>query len=585
MRGNKWNRLLHTRVNIAILVVLLAQFYFGSIEQVKAADDDSNSTVIITEQEIKDLQAHTMADILNTIPGIAAGSSSVSIHGNYKVKVFVDGRPLNDPTSSHGGIKWDLVTPDQVSQIEILLGKGGVRYGQNASGGVILVSTKSGNRLSGNVKTYAGSNNLFYGNTNMQLTSGPWSTEVNGGYETTDGYKVNNDKTRWQTGARLGYIFHDQFNISLSCDYLEDKRGFSGYPDYPTPYSRRESSMGTYVLQADIHAVNSKTFLIQGNKHNSDISRDLDKTIRVNDFGQELNSEFKTENWGTVNYGGAFYWSAVSGSAFDDQNENTTSAYVMDTMTLNRLPLTLAFGLRANINSGFDNALNPEAKATYKAKDWRITLAYSRTNNTPSFYQRYNETSSTRPNPDLTMEVADNYSLSFSTMLSKTMGGSATLVYNQLTDRITYVTNAIGGGQYQNFGKVTYTGGDLSLNWTPLDKVKVKASYTYMNAKDKGTGLFLSAKPEHKARLNLNYRPMKSLSMVLVIKATSEAYRNRANTRSVAGYTLADLKAEYDFGRFSLFGEVNNLTDKTYYYTDGLLAPPRAFFAGINLKI
>ena len=584
MNQSKWSQLNHNRPNLTILA-LLTLFCFAYIEQVEAAADNSDGTVIITEQEIKDTQAHTMADILNTIPGVAAGSSSVSIHGNYKVKAFVDGRSLNDPTSSHGGIKWDLVTPDQVSQIEILLGKGGVRYGQDASGGVILITTKSGNKLSGNIKTYAGNNNLFYSNANVQLTSGAWSTEVSGGYETTDGYKVNNDKTRWRTGAKLGYRFHEQFNISLSGDYLEDDRGFSGYPNYPTPFSRQESSMGTCVLQADIYNINSKTFFNQGKKESSDVSRDLDKTITVNDLGQELNTFYESDNWGTLDYGAAYYWSNASGSSFDDQDENTFSAYAMETLSLARLPLTLAFGLRTNINSGFDNALNPEAKATYKAKDWRSTLAYSRTNNTPSFYQRYNETSSTSPNPDLTMEIADNYSLSFSTMLSKTMGGSATLFYNQLTDRITYVTGDTGIGQYQNFGKVTYTGGDLSINWAPLNEVKVTASYTYMNAKDKNTDLFLPAKPKHKARLNLIWRPMEPLSMVLVIKATSKAYRNTANTRSVAGYTLADFKAGYDFGSFSLFGEVNNLTDKTYYYTDGLLAPPRAWFVGVNMKI
>jgi iron complex outermembrane receptor protein len=73
--------------------------------------------------------------------------------------------------------------------------------------------------------------------------------------------------------------------------------------------------------------------------------------------------------------------------------------------------------------------------------------------------------------------------------------------------------------------------------------------------------------------------------MALVVKSTSKAYRNRSNTWSVAGYTLIDFKAKYDFGRFSLFGELNNLTDKTYYYTDGLLAPPRGWFIGANLKM
>jgi len=62
----------------------------------------------------------------------------------------------------------------------------------------------------------------------------------------------------------------------------------------------------------------------------------LDKTIKVNDFGQELNAHLKTESGGTINYGGAFYWSDASDSAFDDQDENSFSAYIMENFPLNR---------------------------------------------------------------------------------------------------------------------------------------------------------------------------------------------------------------------------------------------------------
>ena len=566
-------------------IILLFLALLSPVGQVEAVAKSDSDTVVITEKEIASIQAHTMADILNTIPGVAAGSSSVGIHGNYKVKVFVDGRPLNDPTSNHGGVKWDMVTPDQVKQIEILLGKGGVRYGQDASGGVILITTISGGKLTGNVKTYAGRNDLFYSNANVQQTSGAWFTGMSGGYETTDGYKVNNDKTRWHTGAKLGYTFHEQAHVSVSGDYLEDERGYSGLPDHATPFSRNESSMSSWVLQADLHGVNSKTFFNQGKKHSSDISRGLDKTIRVNDFGQEIDSNLQTTGWGAVTYGGALYWSDTTGSSFADQDENTLSAYIMDNLTMETLPVSLMLGLRVNINSGFDNAFNPEAKVTWKEGKRRTTLTYNRTNNTPSFYQRYNETSSTQPNPHLTMEIADNFSLSFAAMLSRTFGGSATLFYNLLTDRITYITGNDGIGQYQNFGRVSYAGGDLSLDWHPLPEIKVRANYTYLEARNKDTNLFLPAKPKHKVRLNLTYQPMEPLSLVLVINTTSKAYRNPGNTRFVAGYTRADCKAEYDFGRFTLFGEVNNLLDKTYYYSDGNLASPRTWFAGVNLKI
>lgn len=551
------------------------------VKTVYAAHD----TVIITAEEVEALQAHTIADILNSVPGLSAGSSSVSIHGNSKVKVYADGRRLNDPTSSHGGINWDLISPVDIEKIEILRGKGGVRYGQDASGGVILITTKGDGRVSGNLKSFAGSQGRFHSNANLQMVSGPLQAGVRGGYETTDGYLVNNDKERWQLGTKLGYAFHEQTQISFSADYTEDKRGYAGYPDFPTPFSRGESSMQAYSMQTEHYEVKNKTFLNIGEKNNSDISSGLDKTIEVVDFGEEIDTSFATENWGELNYGGGFYWSRATGTDFSDQDETSFSIYLIDSYALKQTPISLSLGLRANINEVFDDALNPEIKLTYKKKSWKTTISYSRTNNTPSFYQRYNETSSTLPNPNLGMETADNYSLALFSMLSQSLNGSVTLFHNRLTDRITYTYDNNGTGQYQNVGSATYSGGDVSLTWTPLANISCKANYTYLAAKDEDTGNSLPSKPKHEGQINLIYKPIAPLSVVLVGRASSNAYRNRSNTTTVPGFFTTDLKIEYNFEHFSLFTELTNILDKNYYYADGMLAPPLAWFAGINMRI
>lgn len=69
---------------------------------------DEGDTIVLTAEEIAAMKALKIGDILNNVPGVKAGDSSVSIHGSSKVKVFVDGRPINDPTSSHGGVNWQI---------------------------------------------------------------------------------------------------------------------------------------------------------------------------------------------------------------------------------------------------------------------------------------------------------------------------------------------------------------------------------------------------------------------------------------------------------------------------------------------
>ena len=545
--------------------------------------DDQSDTIVLTQEDIQAVQALKMADILNNVPGVKAGDTSVSIHGSYKVKVYVDGRPINDPASAHGGVKWDMVSPDDVVRIEILRGKGGLAYGQDASGGVILVTTRKVSKLSGYVKTYGGNHDSKNANGAVSTALGKFSVGINGGYETTDGYKVNNDKERYQAGFKLGFTPTLNNDFTFTADYLEDERGLSGQPAYPTPFSRKKTRNTSFALQGNLSDVKSSTYYNTGWNHNTDVSRGLDKILDAGSFGQDITTVFRTLKDNDLNCGLGFTWEHADGTGFDDQEEHSVSLFAAQTFSLPKYNLNFTAGLRGSTHSEFDDAINPEIKLVYKQPAWRITAAYSRTQNTPSFYQRYNETSSTIPNPDLDMEQADNYSLSLFAKSKKGVAVSVSGFYNLLTDRITYVTTG-GIGQYQNFGDVLYAGGDMSFSWKMCSSFKTKGAYTYLRVKDRETDLWVPGKAEHVANLTLYWQPLGRLSVVTVGKYSSKVYRNKSNTTSVPSYTIADMRVEYGIKKVSLFGEVTNFFDKTYYYADGLLAKPRTWLAGINWR-
>ncbi|MGD9157794.1 MAG: TonB-dependent receptor [Desulfobacteraceae bacterium] len=565
------------------IIFLIVGFSIISSSIVQA--DEKNDSIVITAEDIKALNAHDMADVLNNVPGVTAGSSSVNIHGSSKVKVLVDGRPINDPTSSHGGINWDLVSPLEVERIEILRGKGGLRYGQDASGGVIIITTKRAKRLTGNVKTYGGNNETFYGYSNLQMVSGKLTAGITGGYETTDGYKINNDKERYQAGLKLAYTFDDQKSISFIGDYLKDKRGSSGLPAYPTPFSRKKNSNTNLSMRINYNRFTSTTSYNDGRKHNDDISRDIDQDLHVTEWEEDLVGTFNTGDLGELTVGYGFLLAKASGTNFSDQQEKTFSAFASQSFQWPDSPFSLGLGIRANINSAFENAYNPEIKMTYKKEKWHVTLTYGSVNNTPSFYQRFDRTSSKNPNPDLDMETSNNYSLALFVEPAKLISFNLSLFHNRLSDRITYLMGNDGMSQYQNVGLVTYTGGDLAFSWQFHDSIKFKGSYTYLEAKDDETGLWLACKAKHSATANIYWKPLKALSIVASGKYSSKVYRNKSNTISVPEYTVADLRAEYAFRRLSIFGEIENIFDKTYYYGDGLLAPTRCWIIGLNWKI
>jgi iron complex outermembrane receptor protein len=183
------------------------------------------------------------------------------------------------------------------------------------------------------------------------------------------------------------------------------------------------------------------------------------------------------------------------------------------------------------------------------------------------------------------MEQAENYSLAFFTKLKPFFSISLTGFYNLLTDRITYITGDNGVGQYQNFGEVLYSGFDTALSWKIHPLVNTKTSYTYLEVKDQETGLWIPGHAPHRATLNLYLQPLPPLFLVVTGKYAAKVYRDRRNTRNVPEYALCDLRADYAFKRFSLFGEVKNLFDKTYYYADGLLGPPQTWLIGMNWRL
>ncbi len=547
--------------------------------------------IVITADEIKKMNVRKISDVLNQVSGIKAGDTSVSIRGSYKVKVLLDGRPINDPTSSHGFVKFDLVSIETVEKIEIYKGKGALKYGDDASGGIILITTGKIDTLHGNVKSYRGNYDTSSYSGNCRVREGDFGVALSSGYDYTKGYQDNGDRKKKRVGGKLEYTPGNEFSLALSADYLKDDRGLSGRPEYPTPHSRKKSEMFSYALIAKVKEIASETFYNKAENKNRDPDRTVDNTITVKKFGEDISTSFAYGKWGTINCGAAFRWGEAESSRFATQNEHSVSMFATDAVSFETLPVTLSFGLRGSVYSEFDNTVNPEAKISYKKDKWSLSFIYSRTNNIPSFYQRYDKTATKEPNPGLDMEIADNFSLSFFTEISPRLSFGTSLFNNRITDRIAYVLGDSGIGRYENFGEVTYKGGDIFLNVKIMENLSLKTTYSYLKAINEDTGLWLTAKPRHRIYADFSFSPVEDFSIILNLKYESRQYTRSDNKDSVSERTIGNIRIEYSpvlaedrFGQVEFFGEVRNIGDKTYLYGDGWLAPPRTWICGLNYK-
>ena len=549
-----------------------------------AAPALAEESIRFTREDIARMKVNRIADVLNQAPGVSAGDSTVGIHGSYKVKVLVDGRPINDPGSAHGAINWSVVSLESIESIEILPGRGGVRYGQDASGGVILISTSAGNTFSGQVKAWGGNFDSWFADAQAQAKSGRWSVEGGAQARTTHSYMENNDLTRTRGGLGLGYGPDERHQLGLRADRVHDHLGNPGQPEWPTPHSRK-SGDGTLLSARLVYGDwNLSTFYNQSEEERRDFSRSLRQDLEVEELGQDVGWTLATGDWGNLSLGASGRLNRGEGSDFARRREQNGAIFAAQSLGREGSPWLLTLGARAFGSDTFDSGLNPEIRLEYKKPAWSLALGYNRAGNLPTLRQRYARSSSTEPNPDLDMETADNRLLALSLNPDKRLSLRFSLFDNRIEDRITYQSIGRGMGQYVNYGSVSYRGGDCALNWQPLDGLTLKASYTYLDAENRDTGFKLPAKAAHVARGDVFWQATDKLLAVLSAKYSSKVYLDGANEEEVDGYTLVDLRAEYDFGKAALFAEINNLANTTWLYADGLLGPPRTWLVGLRYR-
>ncbi|MGR3219175.1 MAG: TonB-dependent receptor plug domain-containing protein [Candidatus Anammoxibacter sp.] len=114
---------------------------------------------VITAEEIENIGARTLTDILMIVPGfnvIKDASFGVKQFGargirraDEKIKVLVDGHSLNMPFNGSAATFFDDLSLKNVKRIEIIRGPGSALYGANAFLAVINIITKDADDIDG----------------------------------------------------------------------------------------------------------------------------------------------------------------------------------------------------------------------------------------------------------------------------------------------------------------------------------------------------------------------------------------------------------------------------------------------------
>jgi vitamin B12 transporter len=194
----------------------------------------AENTTVITSSEIEALNAHTLIDILSTIPGIqlenqigSANAVYSRIQGsNYShVLVLLDGIPYNNLGDNYSDI--GQIPARIIDRVEIVKGAASSAWGQ-ALGGVINIITKSPDTD----RKFGGIAIAAHGERNSNDVGGELTGTINrfgyyfsGGYLGSNGFRPNTDFNSSNAHAKFSLDLPDQGRIGFLLNYVRHDRG------------------------------------------------------------------------------------------------------------------------------------------------------------------------------------------------------------------------------------------------------------------------------------------------------------------------------------------------------------------------
>lgn len=211
----------------------------------KPLSQTAENVTVITAKEIEALNAHTLADVLVTVPGIQTDPRGalgnlvfVSIQSSYvtHVLVLLDGVPLNTLGENVSDVS--LVPAQIIDRIEIVKGAASSAWGQ-ALGGVINVITKSpglDRGIGGSVSASIGDRTTTDTRAELSGSTGRLGYYLSGGFLGTNGLTPHTAVSANGIYSKLTWDLPDKGQIWSTFKYDRADRGTAWF----APFDQKE---------------------------------------------------------------------------------------------------------------------------------------------------------------------------------------------------------------------------------------------------------------------------------------------------------------------------------------------------------
>jgi len=599
----------------------------------------ANSITVIDSAEIVNKNSFDTFDAIKNEYGISftqqGGKASVSniyIRGGSPSQslVIIDGVEVNMPNDPSNFYNFFSLPLDNTNRIEILRGPQSTLYGSDALTGVInIISLKGQGKPVLNVVFEGGSYSTYKGTITSLGSVGKFNYSAAYSRTKSDGYSAastqygNTEKDGFQLdnfNTIFGYDFSESFDVDVVVRYnnsstnLDQSFGSPEYWDDATYIFDQEE----YFVRANgnLNLVNKKwnqKIGLSFFRNNRDYSYDTSsaslyystsnydgskyKVDWQNDFYFYNNNlitaglEFELEQTSSEYYQRSDLLQDEYSSVFPEKSANTFGIYLQDQLKIDE-SFFGTIGIRYDYQNQFGKAFTYRIAPAYIF--WQTGTKIKATVGTgfkaPSLFYLYDPVYG---NSELNPEQSFGWDAGIEQYIwSVEFSIGANYFYNKFTDMFGFDSNfkTININEAQTNGVEVFATADF------IDGLRIKANYTYLNARDKSENTpdynqKLIRRPENKAGLYASYTWNNlanfNIDVMYVGKRDELDFATYPATRIVLpDYFLINLAAYYDlFSFLRLQGRIENLLDKQYEEIYGYGTAGVSFYGGIYVSI
>jgi iron complex outermembrane receptor protein len=574
-----------------------------------AAADLPFGVSVLTADELRSSGVTTVNDAIMKLLGVpgrldlyGGGDYNLDLRGfggtadNNQV-VIVDGIRINE--GDLGGTRLAGISIDAVERIEVIRGSGAVLYGEGASAGVIVVTTKAGRGVArksqADAYTAVGSFGLREARAGSTLVAGNFSIDVAANRRDSDNDREN-FRSRTDGASLTGQWSNDWLRAGVRYAYDHLDGGLPG-------------SLTTAQYEADPHQTNSPVDAASIRNRRSGVFGEAvlgewqigldagwrDKSLRSNTGGFDYDYDVDASTYALrarhattfEGYSNSFIagfdhgaWKrTVLGAFGSEANQHTQAVYLKDEVTL-PAGTRLSAGWRTESvkkdNSSTMTTIDERPNA------WEVG-AVQPLGAGVSVYGRYgrsfrlanvDEFGFTTPGVELKTQTSRDAELGLRWAYS---GGRAELrVYRSaLTDEIGFDPNAIGpssafgfNGANVNFEPTRREGLELEVTQALAANANLRINAATRRARFAAgsyQGNDVPLTPRHTLAVRADWSPAAGHRIDGGINVVSSQSPDFENACRMPRYTTADLRYAYQWSLAEIAVGVSNLTNAKYY--------------------